>query len=111
MQVHKQLPQAVVREVSVSELRARRHAEKFDADDGAFLGVLLGDSSEDNARARQNECVAFWGRSLLLLRDYEGDVEDLALTFTLSDAAFGTNREVCYVVDGMHACHPQLHRA
>ena len=43
-------------------------------------------------------------RSLLLLRDYEGDVEDLALTFTLSDAAFGTNREVCMLrLPCMHA--------
>ena len=33
-------------------------------------------------------------RSLLLLRDYEGDVEDLALTFTLTDSAFGAIREV-----------------
>ncbi len=34
-------------------------------------------------------------RSLLILRDYEGDVEDLALTFTLTDTALGANREVC----------------
>lgn len=33
-------------------------------------------------------------RSLLFLRDYQGDVEDLALTFTITDADFGTNREV-----------------
>ena len=33
-------------------------------------------------------------RSLLFLRDYDGDVEDLALTFTVTDADFGTNREV-----------------
>lgn len=33
-------------------------------------------------------------RSLLILRDYEGDVEDLALTFTLTDTALGAIREV-----------------
>ena len=33
-------------------------------------------------------------RSLLLLRDYDGDVEDLALSFTLTDSALGTMREV-----------------
>lgn len=33
-------------------------------------------------------------RSLLFLRDYDGDVEDLALTFTVTDSDFGTNREV-----------------
>lgn len=33
-------------------------------------------------------------RSLLLLRDYAGDVEDLALTFTVSNDAFGDNSEV-----------------
>ena len=33
-------------------------------------------------------------RSLLLLRDYAGDVEDLALTFTVSNDALGDNSEV-----------------
>ena len=32
-------------------------------------------------------------RSLLLLRDYQGNVEDLALTFTVSNDAFGDNSE------------------
>lgn len=32
-------------------------------------------------------------RSLLFLRDYDGDVEDLSLTFTVTDSDFGTNRE------------------
>jgi hypothetical protein len=35
-------------------------------------------------------------RSLLILRDYDGDVEDLALSFTLTDEAFGANCEVCH---------------
>ncbi|EIE22502.1 HECT-domain-containing protein [Coccomyxa subellipsoidea C-169] len=33
-------------------------------------------------------------RQLLFLRDYDGDVEDLALTFTVTDSDFGTNREI-----------------
>ena len=33
-------------------------------------------------------------KSLLFLRDYEGDVDDLALSFTVTDGALGQNREV-----------------
>ena len=34
-------------------------------------------------------------KSLLFLRDYEGDVDDLALSFTVTDGALGQNKEVC----------------
>lgn len=33
-------------------------------------------------------------RSLMLLRDYQGDAEDLALAFTITDADLGDHREV-----------------
>lgn len=39
-------------------------------------------------------------RSLLLLRDYRGDVEDLALTFTASNDAFGEHSEAELVAGG-----------
>ena len=38
-------------------------------------------------------------KQLLFLRDYDGDVEDLALTFTATDSALGQNTEV-----RLHAC-------
>lgn len=34
-------------------------------------------------------------KSLLFLRDYAGDTEDLTLSFTVTDGALGQNREVC----------------
>lgn len=34
-------------------------------------------------------------KSLLFLRDYAGDTEDLALSFTVNDSALGQNTEVC----------------
>ena len=33
-------------------------------------------------------------RNLMFLREYEGDVEDLALTFTASRQVYGANSEV-----------------
>ena len=33
-------------------------------------------------------------KQLLFLRDYDGDVDDLALTFTTTDSALGQNTEV-----------------
>lgn len=33
-------------------------------------------------------------KSLLFLRDYEGDVDDLTLSFTVTDGALGQNKEV-----------------
>ena len=33
-------------------------------------------------------------RNLMFLRDYEGDVEDLSLTFTLTRDVYGRNEEV-----------------
>jgi len=33
-------------------------------------------------------------KSLLFLRDYDGDTEDLALSFTVTDGALGQNKEV-----------------
>lgn len=33
-------------------------------------------------------------RSLMLLRDYQGDAEDLALNFTITDADLGEHLEV-----------------
>ena len=39
-------------------------------------------------------------KSLLFLRDYEGDMDDLALSFTVTDGALGQNREVCLGLSG-----------
>jgi hypothetical protein len=33
-------------------------------------------------------------RNLMLLRDYSGDVSDLALSFTITDSELGENQEV-----------------
>ncbi len=43
-------------------------------------------------------------RSLLFLRDYDANVEDLALTFTVMDSDFGSNREV-RLLSSLHEVH------
>ena len=44
-------------------------------------------------------------KQLLFLRDYDGDVEDLALTFTATDSALGQNTEVRLQACEALRCH------
>lgn len=57
-----------------------------------FLKQLLQRGAELNDLATLD---AELYKNLMFLSSYEGDVEDLALTFTISQDAYDAQREVC----------------